>query len=65
MVIRSLGMDKHPFKPRGDDEVILGPEVPYHSNFWALIYLANYNIHDIAFADNLLAKYSTTQTRRH
>jgi hypothetical protein len=29
------------------------------------MYLANYTRHDIAFAVNLLARYSATLTRRH
>ena len=31
MVVRSLEVDKDPFRPRDDDEKILGPEYPYLS----------------------------------
>ena len=54
MVVRSLDMEKDPFRPRDDDEEILGPKVPYLSV--ALMYLANCTIPDIAFAVSLLAR---------
>jgi hypothetical protein len=44
---------------------VLGPEVPYLSVIGALMYLANYMTPDIAFAVNLLARYSAAPTRRH
>ena len=65
MVVRSLEMDTDPFRPKSDDEKSLGPEVPYLSAIVALMYLANYTRHDIAFAVNLLARYSADPTRRH
>jgi hypothetical protein len=65
MVIRSLEADKDPFRSKGDDEEVLGPEVPYLSAIGALIYLANCTRPDIAFAVNLLARYSAAPTRRH
>ena len=58
-------MDKDPFRPKGDDEEVLGPEVPYLSIVGALMYLANYTRPDIAFIVNLLARYSATPTRRY
>jgi hypothetical protein len=36
MVIRSLDVKKDHFRPREDDEEILGPEVPYLSAIGAL-----------------------------
>ncbi|KAL0691011.1 hypothetical protein Bca4012_090690 [Brassica carinata] len=42
MVVRSLGLDTDPFHPKMDDEVILGPEVPYLSAIGALMYLASH-----------------------
>jgi hypothetical protein len=65
MVVRSLEADKDPFRPKGDDEEVLGPEVPYLSAIGALMYLANCTRPDIAFAVNLMARYSAAPTRRH
>ena len=65
MVVRSLEADKDPFRPKEDDEEVLGPEVPYLSAISALIYLANCTRPDIACAVNLLARYSAAPTRRH
>ncbi|CAL9029415.1 unnamed protein product, partial [Prunus brigantina] len=31
MVVRSLDTKKDPYRPKGDDEMVLGPEVPYLS----------------------------------
>ena len=58
-------MDKNPFRPKKDTEDILGPEVPYLSVIGALLYLANCIRLDIAFAVNLLARFSTSPTMRH
>ncbi|CAA7031777.1 unnamed protein product [Microthlaspi erraticum] len=44
---------------------MLGLEVPYMSAIGALMYLANCTKPDIAFATNLLARYSSSPTRRH
>ena len=65
MVVRSLDEDKDQFRPRNEDEKVLGPEVPYLSAIGALMYLANCTRPDIAFAVNLLARYSAAPTRRH
>ena len=65
MAVRSLEMDTDPFRPKSDDEKSLGPEVPYLSAIGALMYLANCTRPDIAFAVNLLARYSADPTRRH
>ena len=65
MVIRTLDMEKDPFRPKNEDEEVLGPEVPYLSVIGALMYLANQTRPDIAFAVNLLARYSATPTKRH
>ena len=65
MVGRSLDVKKDSFRPQEDDEETLGPEVPYLSAIGALMYLANYIRPDIAFAINLLARYSSAPTRRH
>ena len=65
MVVRSLEADKNPFRPKEEDEEVLGPEVPYLSAIGALMYLSNCTSPDIAFAVNLLARYSSAPTRRH
>ncbi|CAH9071211.1 unnamed protein product [Cuscuta europaea] len=65
MVVRQLEVDKDTFRPRGDDEDILCPEVPYLSAIEALMYLASHTRLDISFAVNLLATYSSSPMRRH
>jgi hypothetical protein len=65
MVVRSLDLKKYPFRPRDDEEQILGPEFPYLSAISALMYLANNTWPDIAFAVNLLARYNSAPTKRH
>ncbi|XP_059277610.1 secreted RxLR effector protein 161-like [Lycium ferocissimum] len=65
MVVRSLEVSKDPFRPQEENEELLGPEVPYLSAIGALMYLANATRHDIAFSVNLLARYSSSPTRRH
>ena len=65
MVVRSLEADKDPFRPKGDDEEVLGPEIPYLSAIRVLMYLANCTRPYNAFAVKLLARYSTAPTRRH
>ena len=65
MVVRSLDPKKDPFRPKEDDEQILGPEVPYLSAIGALLYLAQCTRPDISFSVNLLARFSSEPTRRH
>ena len=65
MVVRSLEVEKDPFRPREEGEKILGPELPYLSAIGALMYLANSTRPDIAFAVNLLARHSAAPTKRH
>jgi hypothetical protein len=65
MIVWSLEADKDLFRPKDEDEQGLGPEVPYLSAIGALMYLANCTRLDIAFAVNLLARYSAAPTRRH
>ncbi|GKF17708.1 hypothetical protein Tco_0062626, partial [Tanacetum coccineum] len=65
MVGRSLNVDNDPFCPCEDDEEVLGPEVPYLSAIGALMYLTNYTRPDISFAVNLLARFSSSPTKRH
>ena len=65
MVVRSLDVDKDPFRPRESNEEVLSPEVPYLSAVGALMYLASHTRPDISFAVNLLARFSSCPTRRH
>nr|KYP57987.1 Retrovirus-related Pol polyprotein from transposon TNT 1-94 [Cajanus cajan] len=65
MVVRSLDVNKDPFRPQEKDGEILGREVPYLSAIGILMYLANYTRPDITFVVNLLARYSSSPTRRH
>ena len=65
VVVRSLDVEKDPFCPPKEGEEILGPEVLYLSAIGVLTYLANYTRPDIAFAVNILARYSSTPTKRH
>ncbi|KAK4382113.1 Retrovirus-related Pol polyprotein from transposon TNT 1-94 [Sesamum angolense] len=65
MVVRSLDVNKDPFRPPTHNDEILGPEVPYLSAIGALMYLANNTRPDIAFSVNLLARYNSTPTKRH
>ena len=65
MVVRSLEVTKGPFRPKEENEELLGPEIPYLSVIGALMYLANYTRPDIDFSVNLLARYNSTPTRRH
>ncbi|KAL0325286.1 UNVERIFIED_CONTAM: Retrovirus-related Pol polyprotein from transposon TNT 1-94 [Sesamum radiatum] len=65
MVVRSLDVNKDSFRPPTHNDEILGPKVPYLSAIGALMYLANNTRPDIAFSVNLLARYSSTPTKRH
>ena len=65
ILVRSLEVSKDPFRPQEENEEPLGPEVPYLNAIGALMYLANATRPDIAFSVNLLARYSSSPTRRH
>ena len=65
MVVRSLDVKKDSFLPYKKGEELLGHEVPYLSAIGALMYLANCTRLDIVFSVNLLARYSSSPTRRH
>ena len=65
MVVRSLDMNKDQFRPKDEDEELLGPEVPYLSVIGTLMYIANCIRPDIAFAVNLLARHSACPTKHH
>ncbi|MCI56384.1 putative retroelement protein, partial [Trifolium medium] len=65
MMGRTLNVEMDPFRPKEDNEKDLGSEVPYLSAIGALMYLANCTRPDIAFAVNLLARFSSRATKRH
>ncbi|KAJ9539391.1 hypothetical protein OSB04_032124 [Centaurea solstitialis] len=65
MIGRSLDIKKDPFRPKDDDEEVLGAEIPYLSAIGALLYLAQCTRPDIAFSVNLLARFSSAPTQRH
>jgi hypothetical protein len=65
MIIRALEKDIDIFQPLQDGEEVLGSEYPYLRAIGALMYLANNTRPDIAFAVNLLVRYSVTPTMRH
>ena len=56
MIVRSLEVNKDPFRPKEENEKLLGPEVPYLSAIGALMYLANCTRLDIAFFSELACK---------
>ena len=65
IVVRSLDVEKDPFRPREEGEEVLGPHVAYLSAIGALMYLANNTRQDIEFTVNLLARHSAAPTKRH
>ena len=65
MVVCSLDVKNDPFRPCEKGEQLLGHEVPYLSVIGSLMYLATYTRPNIVFLVNLLARYSSTPTRRH
>ncbi|KAL1215902.1 Retrovirus-related Pol polyprotein from transposon TNT 1-94 [Cardamine amara subsp. amara] len=65
IVVRSLKVENDPFRPAEENEEILGHEVPYLSAIRALMYLTNCTRPDISFSVNLLARFSSSPTRRH
>ncbi|KAJ9561780.1 hypothetical protein OSB04_006940 [Centaurea solstitialis] len=62
---RSLDIKKDPFRPKDDDEEVLGAEIPYLCAIGALLYLAQCTRPDIAFSVNLLARFCSAPTQRH
>ena len=65
MIVRFLDAKKDHFRPKEENEALLGHEIPYLSEIGALLYLAQCTRPDIAFSVNLLARFSSAQTRRH
>ena len=65
MVVRSLNIDKDPFRPHEENEEVLGPEVSYLNAIGALMYLTNCTRLDIFFTVNLLTRFSSSPKKRH
>ena len=65
MVVWTLDIQKDPFHPLGEEEVILGLKPMLLSAIGALMYFANNTKPVIHFIVNLLARYNFTLTRRH
>ncbi|KAM1182867.1 hypothetical protein ACFX19_001307 [Malus domestica] len=65
MVVRYLDIKKDSLCPKEDDELVIGPEVPYLSAIGALLYLVQCTRPYIAFSVNLLAKYNSAPTIHH
>ena len=65
MVVRLLEVTKDLFRPKEENEELLGLEVSYLSAIGALMYLANYTRPDITFTVNLLARYILAPIKRH
>ena len=65
MVVITLNVEKDPFRPHEDNEEVLSSEVSYLSAIRAFMYLANCTRLNIAFAINLLVRFSSSPTRRH
>ncbi|KAI3707738.1 hypothetical protein L6452_26367 [Arctium lappa] len=65
MIGRSLDIRKDPFRPKDDDEEVLGAKIPYLSAIGTLLCLAQCTRHDIAFSVNLLARFSLVPMQRH
>ncbi|XP_070046399.1 uncharacterized mitochondrial protein AtMg00810-like [Nicotiana tomentosiformis] len=54
MVVRSLDINKDPFRPHENDGELLGDETPYLSAIGALMHLANNTRPDITFAIQII-----------
>ncbi|XP_059288674.1 secreted RxLR effector protein 161-like [Lycium ferocissimum] len=64
MVVRSLDINKDPFRPQENDEELIGDETPYLSAIGALMYLAN-NTDRYMFCGEFIGKIRPSPTRRH
>ncbi|XP_075084817.1 secreted RxLR effector protein 161-like [Nicotiana tabacum] len=65
MVVRSLDINKDPFRPQENVKELVGDETPYLNAIGVLMYLAYNTRPDIAFAVSLLARFSSSLTRRY
>lgn len=65
MMGRIHNVEKDPFRPKEDNEENIDSEVSYLMAIEELMYLANCIRPDIAFAMNLLARFSSCPKKRH
>jgi hypothetical protein len=65
IVVRALEKDTDPFRPCQEGEEALGYGYPYLSVIEALMYLTNNIRSDIAFAGNLIVRYSVAPIMHH
>ena len=65
MVVWLLKVTNDPFRPKKENEELLGPEIPNLSAIGGLMYLANYTRPDIALSVNLLSRYNLAPIIRH
>ncbi|XP_075104800.1 secreted RxLR effector protein 161-like [Nicotiana tabacum] len=65
MVVKSLDINKDPFRPQENDEELVGDNTPYLSAVGLLMYLANNTRPNITFIVSLIARFSSSPTRRH
>ncbi|KAL6570054.1 hypothetical protein OROMI_014568 [Orobanche minor] len=65
MVVRSLDTKNDLFRPKEENETLLGTEVPYLSAIGVLLCLAQCIRPNISFAVTLLARFSYAPTKRH
>ena len=63
--MRSLDINDDSVWSQNKYEEFLGDETPYLSAIKALVLLANSTLPDICFAVNLLARFSSSPTKRH
>ena len=56
MIVRSLDINKYPFRPHENNEELVGSEIQYLSAIGALIYHATDFQSNILFSINLLAR---------
>ena len=66
MVVKSLEVDKDPYKPKEDNEDILGPEVPYLSALLKHLFILQITscliLHFVLY---LLARISASPEKRY
>lgn len=65
MVVMLLDVEKDPYRPKRENEDVLGPETSYLSAISALLYLSIFTRPSIAFAMSCLARHSSKPTKRH
>ncbi|KAF3621339.1 hypothetical protein FXO37_32867 [Capsicum annuum] len=65
MVVRSLDVNKDPFRPQENNEELLDPKILYLSAIGALMYLANTTRPNIAFSKNALKSVSPSNDIAH